>query len=254
MPFTLSHPAAGAPFWPLVRRGYLPLCALAIGAMSPDFEYLLRLRTEWHWGHSVSGMFTFCLPVGLCVTALWVGLVRTPLRRLLALRPEPLQPTGRWWFGAAIAVLIGAFTHLIWDGVTHGFPWADRLIPGLRHLVSFGGVRMPVYDLLQNLSTVAGGMIVLAWLWQEMRSGAPRELLAGWRVAVVLFLGMIVAGFAVWNALRAGATFQHWPMQWRVAQASVGGLLGLAIGLVLYAGAYQVTRSQPSSLEEPRIR
>jgi len=235
MPFTLSHPAAALPFWPLVRRNYLPLCALAIGQMSPDFEYLWRLRTEWHWSHTPLGVFYFCLPVGLLATILWVRFVRAPTRALFAMRSDPIDTSPQWWLGATVAIVIGAFTHIWWDGLTHGTGWSDRLIPGLRHLVTIRGVTMPAYDVLQNISTVIGGLIVFAWLVREIRSGEPRALLAPWRIAVVTGIALVVSGFSVWNALRAGATFYRWPMQLRLAQASVGGLLGLGIGLMAYA-------------------
>src|SRR5207247_10477572 len=71
MPFTLAHPAAIAPLWPLVRRGYMPVCAFASGAMSPDFACLWRLGTACGWGQRPLGWLCVCLPGGLAVRALW---------------------------------------------------------------------------------------------------------------------------------------------------------------------------------------
>jgi hypothetical protein len=58
MPFTLSHPAAVAPLWPIARRFRLSLAALAIGAMVPDFEFFLHLRPAARWSHALVGVFT----------------------------------------------------------------------------------------------------------------------------------------------------------------------------------------------------
>ncbi|HET7456508.1 MAG TPA: DUF4184 family protein, partial [Gemmatimonadaceae bacterium] len=85
MPFTLSHPAAAGALHPLVRRGWLPLSALVVGTMAPDFEYLIHLRPLALWGHSAVGLFAFCLPAGLAVLAAWELVVRDPVRGLIGL-------------------------------------------------------------------------------------------------------------------------------------------------------------------------
>src|SRR5512142_2539638 len=241
MPFTLSHPAAAAPFWPLVRRNYVPLCALAIGTVSPDFEYLLRLRTEWRWSHTPVGVFDFCLPVGLAALALWVYLLRSPTRRLLALPTAPLDTRPRWWLGGAVAIVLGATTHIVWDGFTHGMDWAVTIAPGLLHRVRVGGLAIPVFSLLQHASTVLGGLIVLGWLVREMRRGDPGALRAPWRVAVFCSLAAIAVLLAVWNSVRAaGPVSRYWAGQIMISRAGVGGLLGLAVGLTVYAVAYRL--------------
>ena len=61
MPFTPSHAVAAAPLW-LVARGWLPLSALVVGTMAPDYEFLLRLRPSAIVSHSVVGLVVFCLP------------------------------------------------------------------------------------------------------------------------------------------------------------------------------------------------
>lgn len=246
MPFTLSHPGVVAAFWPLVRRNYLPLCALAIGAMSPDFEYLWRLRTEWRWSHAPLGILTFCVPVGLVTALLWVAVVRDPVRRLLTLPPAPLQLSAAWWIRAAIAIGVGAATHLVWDGFTHGSPWATQLVPGLRDRVTLAGISIPWFNLLQHASTVAGGLVVLGWLVAQLRRGEPRQLLQSWRLAS---FGAIAAGAAavgIWNALRGTAASDYWGLQLLVSRAAVGALLGLAIALLLYGTTHRlVARAAP---------
>jgi len=240
VPFTLAHPAAIAPFWPLVRRGHMPVCAFAIGAMSPDFEYLWRLSTEWKWSHSPLGLLYFCLPVSLLTLALWVGVVREPTRGLLALPSAGLGSSGRWWLLASAAILAGAATHIVWDGFTHGFGWAVRLVPLLRTRMSVGGVDLPLFNILQHLSTITGGIVVLTWLWSELRAGTPRALMMPWRVAVFTALGTVMGAVGVWNAARWGTASDYSSLQILVGRAAIGALLGLAMGLLAYAVMYRL--------------
>jgi hypothetical protein len=245
MPFTLSHPAAAAPFWPLVRRNWLPLSALAIGTLSPDFEYLWRLRTEWRVSHTPLGIFDFCLPVGLAALALWVYVLRTPTRRLLALPSRTLDTPPRWWLFSAAAIVLGAATHIVWDGVTHGFDWAVRLVPVLQHTVRLGSFAIPVFTLLQHASTVIGGLIVLGWLVHEIRGGEPSALLVPWRLIVCGALVTVTGLVAVWNALRGGTVSGYWSAQILASRGGVGGLLGLVVGLVAYASIYRLVAAAP---------
>ena len=96
MPFTLSHPALVAALWPVVRRAQLPLAAVAIGAMTPDFEFFLHLRPYGPWGHSLAGLVTFCAPAGLAVLAAWELVVRDPTRDLLGLVAGAGLAVGLW--------------------------------------------------------------------------------------------------------------------------------------------------------------
>src|SRR5690349_19318060 len=79
MPFTVSHAAA---VLPLRRFRSLPLAALMIGSMSPDFSYF----TPWTlflYTHSIPALFWFCWPVGLALWILFVRMVETPTLALL---------------------------------------------------------------------------------------------------------------------------------------------------------------------------
>src|SRR5262245_66554750 len=78
MPFTLAHPAAVIPL-----KRYLPLSALVVGSLSPDLEYLVRLRAVSHLSHTLTGLFSFCLPVGLVLLWLFHRFVKQPLTLLM---------------------------------------------------------------------------------------------------------------------------------------------------------------------------
>src|SRR5882757_2416325 len=84
MPFTLSHPAAVIP----IRR-YGILSALVVGSLAPDILYFIpRVHHSGAYGHTLPGLFFFCLPLGLA--ALW--LFHTFLKRpLISLFPASHQ-------------------------------------------------------------------------------------------------------------------------------------------------------------------
>lgn len=168
MPLTFAHPVAAVPF---TRLG-LPLSALVVGSMSPDFVYFLRLRPGGEFGHTVPGLLLSDLPASLLV--LWV-FHRWLARPLLELAPRAVQErlapvAGRFAFGPpsrwlriVLAVLLGAATHVLWDGFTHGNGWAVERWPGLREPVglgSLGDVRL--FKLLQHGSSLAGLLALAA--------------------------------------------------------------------------------------------
>jgi hypothetical protein len=241
LPFTLSHPATAIAFWPAIRRGYLPLAAFAIGAMSPDFEFFLHLRPLARWSHSPSGLILFCLPAGLLVLAAWELVARGPVRHLLALDPEPTHSMHRdirWWLRAVAAVVIGAATHLAWDGLTHGGYWGAQLMPALRApAVSLFGSTVPWFNLLQHVSTAAGGVMVLGWLAGELRrAGAlPVIIRSRWRWAAIATLVSVALVTGLSNGARGAVPTEYWSAQLWLGRVAVGALLGFGLALLSYS-------------------
>jgi hypothetical protein len=153
MPFTPSHILAVVP---LHRK--LPLLALAIGSMVPDFGYFYPWTPYFYeTAHTPVRSLTFCLPVGLLIYAFVVA-TRTGWTRLLppALRVEPERFSWAW---VAISIWFGALTHLFWDSFTHADGYFVEQSPGLP------------FRPLQHLSS-AIGLAALAWmLWRRHRHG-----------------------------------------------------------------------------------
>ncbi len=261
MPFTLAHPASAALFRRLIGRDRLPLAAFAIGAMAPDFEYLLRLEPMAFWSHSPSGILVFCLPAGVVALAIWELLVRDPVRHLLGL---PSDGALRDWWGAntsvraaraVIALVLGSITHVVWDGFTHWDAWGVDLLPGLEApaLVVLGRA-VPWYKLLQHSSSVFGGAVVLAWLWSSLHGRAGVREIAGtrWRRRALSGVALSVLAVAVWNANRSGWMQDPSRVKIVAGRFAVGGLVGLALGCVAFAVTYRVARSRAARMEEGR--
>jgi hypothetical protein len=165
MPFPLAHPAAVLPL-----RRYCPqrlnFPALVIGSLTPDASYCLGEKAGGAFGHSLLGSVVFCLPVGLVLLALFYGL-RTPLARMLpapypqALLPLCRRPVGPFWV-VVISLLIGAWTHLLWDSFTHTNGWCVQHLPVLRSaVISVDGRTARVCHLLWYGCSFAG----VIWLF-----------------------------------------------------------------------------------------
>jgi hypothetical protein len=181
MPFTLAHPAAVLPLRHL--RG-LRTAPLVIGAIAPDTPYYLPVSHRVaFYTHTVTGSYTIDLPLGIVLLACAL-LLREPLTALLPARArwlclnalEPFRRSARQWLLAPLAVLIGVWTHLLWDSFTHGDGWIVRQVPQLRQTVTIGAYSGEVCHVLQYLSSAVGLAIVL---WWYLRLRAPTEADAG---------------------------------------------------------------------------
>jgi hypothetical protein len=244
LPFTLSHPAALALLWPVGRRLSVPFSALAIGAMSPDFEFFIHLSPRALLSHTFLGLFVFCVPVGLSVLACWESLARDPVRALLGMEPEhaPVVRSATWWTTAAFGVFVGAASHLVWDGVTHGSYWGAELWPWLRSpAFNLGGATVPWFNALQHFSTIVGGLVVVAWgVVTVHRDGDLASLwTTGWRLRALAMICASAVLVAVANGSRGPFGADFWTLQRLLGRIAVGGLLGIGLGVAAFALTYR---------------
>ena len=174
MPFTPAHAAAALPFRRWSSPGPYIWPALVIGTIAPDLEYFLLLRGAARWGHDFVGSFAFCLPVGLLAMLLW-----TKLGHRAALLLAPDDHRLRWWstlerrYSARewtlfipFSLLVGSWTHLLWDAFTHQGRWGGKLIPAIES-VAFTIADRDFYwtNVFQQGSTLLGMLIlVIAYL------------------------------------------------------------------------------------------
>lgn len=253
MPFTLSHPAAIAPLWPLARRARLPLAALAIGAMVPDFEYFVHMRPLALWGHSIAGLFVFCLPVGFASLAAWELVMRGPTRRLLGLEPDAPGPRDwTWWPLGAAAIVIGAATHVAWDGLTHAGRWGERLFPALATpAFTLRGFDIPWYVVLDYASTILGGIVVLTWLGRTLWRSRALHVWSGspWRVLTTAAIGVagILIGLVNLGRMISASAQGFWEAEFLIARLAVGVMLGTGVALLLFSALHRlVARYRPA--------
>ena len=146
------------------------MTGLIVGSVTPDFEYFLRMRVESVYSHTWLGMFWFDLPLSLALAFIYHSIIRNSficnsplfLKRRLS-RYMNFNWTEYFWnniIKVFICLLVGIATHIFWDAFTHPRGEFVKMIPLLKESVSFSGVHIPGYRLLQYASTVIGGLIV----------------------------------------------------------------------------------------------
>jgi len=180
MPFTLSHTAIVLPFARLLQR-WRVLSATLIGAMVPDFGLFFPYRLPRFETHRAMALLTFCLPVGLVSYWIFERLIKTPLLEVLPegayARSRPFAAPAdftnlRQWFVATCAILVGAFSHLVWDAFTHEGAFGVRHIPALDEpIVELGSHRILGAKFLQDGTSLIGLAVAFAFLCYALRPG-----------------------------------------------------------------------------------
>ena len=154
------------------------LSALVVGSLAPDFRYFLNLAPRSHFGHSVKGIFVFCLPAGLAVLWVFQTAMKLPLislapeshqQRLVTLA-KPFRWGGAGRFTLIVASLVlGSISHLAWDAFTHDKGLVVRNVPDLRLPLEEFGSHRPVYNLLQHGSSLLGLALLAFWYWRWLK-------------------------------------------------------------------------------------
>jgi len=234
MPVTPAHSAAA---WPLRKIApALPLSALVIGAMSPDYEYFLRLAPISRLGHRPAGLIFFCIPVSMLAWVVFRRLVRPVILDLLPPGlARMLGPASASWLLALAAVTLGALSHVAWDGFTHQNDWAVRLLPVLRTQPLPALLPLPWYKLLQHASSAVGLLLLAWWVVAWVRSAPPaaRVWAPGQLRRVLRAVAAILAVSATCGI--ADAAVGPHLLQVAAGRAAVGAMVGCALSVLVYA-------------------
>jgi hypothetical protein len=161
MPFTFSHPAAVLPIHSRFKN-WIPLSALVIGSLVPDAAYYSPMPEHFKQNsHTLFGTFSSSLPLGICVWLIFywlapsaVFLLPSPHREAIAPQLKPRLASIPQALGVALAVVIGAWSHVLWDSFTHVRGWFVKHISLLQKPL-FGN-SLPVYKGLQFFSSALG--------------------------------------------------------------------------------------------------
>ena len=241
MPFTISHAAA---VLPLSRTG-LPVAALMIGSMSPDFAYFVP-DGPGLLSHTLPGLFQFCWPVSLCAWLVFVHLLETPTLALLpdgwrgVFAPSDRALSTRNFALASVAVILGAATHIFWDSFTHAnTPMVDQLPTLETAHIGLLGKQFPLFRFLQHLSTVVGLAALGVWVafLKRSRSAAtdqPAHVRAATHAERVLALLLVLALSAL---LGIGGYLEvpELPLGRRLFHGAIGGMTGVAVAWISLA-------------------
>ncbi len=250
MPYAIAHPAAAVPLHRLLGRHAVP-SALVIGSLIPDAWYLVPFLTRPDT-HRASGLL-YCLPLGLLAYLAFHLLLKQPL---LALFPARLAarlractceglPRAAW--AAVLASLAAAsVVHVLWDAFTHegilsrAWPWLQAPI------FEVGTHAVPLFQLLQHLSTLLGTAYVAWWVAGKLRrTPAPGAARNGWPRAPValLLLGIPAAVFASRLLPLEAAGFLDWPqLRAAVRGAAVQALAAFGFSTLVYCVLWRLAR------------
>jgi hypothetical protein len=232
MPFTASHVAAVLPFHRSLSRLNV-FTAAVIGSMVPDFALFVPNDMARWQTHSIRGLFTFCLPVGLASYGLTQLLIRPAMQevlpdrayvRLLSDKALVSLWNLRHWGLIALAVLFGAATHLAWDDFTHEDARGTRMFPVLTDYgPELGGRPLHLYRWLQYASSGLGLLAVLLallvwWLHTRAPHPPPTRRVSPWERVVWCSAYLLVP---------LGDVFVHAIHQWPATLAALSGFLRL---------------------------
>ncbi|WFE24994.1 DUF4184 family protein [Solwaraspora sp. WMMD791] len=242
MPFTGSHVAA---VLPLTRTAWLVPSALVIGSMVPDLPYFLPLPVDATLTHSLVGVLTVDVILGLLAVAVWHGLL---VRFLTAISPAPLRkrlppPAARRPRSAhrvamlVASLVLGASTHVLWDSFTHDGMWGATHIDWLAepHFGTAG------YRWAQRVSSVVGAAVVTVWLvrWWRTRPPAARPAATQPPPAgrLLIVSAWTTIGLAAAGGLALAAAGAPTPQRMVFLAVTYAGGAGLATVTVLAAAA-----------------
>lgn len=232
MPFPLAHPAAVLPLRRFCPR-YLSLPALVLGSVCPDAGYFFGGLDAGNCSHSWVGSVEFSLPLGIIILlvvygALLPALERVPdsfARMLACAALKPLGPP----FIVVLSLLVGAWTHLLWDSFTHTSGWFVQKWPILNApLVLLGSRHIRVCHLLWYGSSFAGLIILFVACdrWQQgfFKGTVATDTRVNWRGA--LLLAILIVPIEVIHHLIHGA-----PGRYLVLALTLAVVIGFGLKL-----------------------
>lgn len=157
----------------------MALLPLIIGSMTPDVIGFLPYALERHLpnSHSPIGTVLVDLPIGylalLIVMLFRAALVRPlwePHRSLIANNLNVYFVRPRCWLIALPSLLVGSWTHIVWDRFTHDTHWTYRNLPLLyQPLFPDAPHQLPIFHALQYITSAAGLIYIGFSYWQALQ-------------------------------------------------------------------------------------
>ncbi len=208
--------------------------------MSPDFLYFLPFALSVRLTHTLPGIVLFYLPAGLLALAIYHKVIERPLFTLLPaqLRKRVDAPgefsfsPGSKFLKITASILLGAFTHIVWDSFTHRYGEGVKLFPFLSTSVSVLGKPIFLYKLLQHLSSVTGLLIIGFWL---LRRPAKPATSGGSPGESGLWLALMLAASFLAGVFYGSAWLEPQGVRGFVVQSVVGSVSCFLGVLLIYS-------------------
>jgi len=209
MPFTPAHTAI---VLPLAGSKRFSFTALIAGSMVPDFEFFFRMREVDNIGHQWYGVLLFDFPVALLCCYLFHNLLRNLFLDNMPsiIRRKFMDVYDFNWnqYSAGhklivtVSLLTGIATHILWDGFTHYDGIFAELIPALSNKTGIPGFNVPVYFLLQLLSSVIGLMIIAYAIYRIPAGNKETKVIRKkiyWPMFIVVLSVLLAIRLILWS-------------------------------------------------------
>ncbi|WP_300474605.1 DUF4184 family protein [uncultured Psychrobacter sp.] len=278
MAFTIAHIAAALP---LKRVRWLHFDALVIGTLLPDLPYYIDgSNTARDLSHQWLGIISYCLPWGLGIFIIWLWLFKpavkaliypwylssnnlnilffSPLSRFLSKKNRAvescswLQVKFIFCLSVVLALIGGASTHLVWDGITHpdGFiairsAWLQSSL-----YISQLNETITIARLLQYISSILGLLILLGFasykLYNYNAIKADNSLTRSdsklKRRNSILIIALIFTNALYWGWHEASESWHFVKVDnyTFLAQVSTSFMQGAFFALIIYMVIYQI--------------
>jgi len=177
MPFTFSHPAIVLPLEKFSGK-WFSMTGLIIGSATPDFEYFIRMKIHSEYSHTIMGALWFNLPLAILLCFVFHSIIK---RDLIENLPKTFQMRLHelkmydWksyflknWIIVCLSILIGVYSHILWDAFTHPNTYFVNLLSLEKTVVG-----IPIYKILQHGSTFVGGMYIIWHFFNIKKSNVP---------------------------------------------------------------------------------
>jgi len=250
MPFTLAHPAA---ILPLRRVWRLRTAPLILGALIPDLPYYVpgsigRFIPETH---NFEGSVSVCLVLGYAALAA-IFLLRAPLTALLSARARwlcltalaPLRERRVEWALAGVSIVLGVWTHLLWDAFTHTDSWVVHRVAALSAPVSIGSYNGPLSHVLQYASSAFGLIVLTIWYFRLRAPPAPPTPPGAPRSSVRPVLMLVSTAAILVGGVQATEYYDHSPVVYRTLNIFLTHSLAWFGLLYLLAGSLVTLQHQ----------
>lgn len=235
MPFTFSHPAIILPLRYLPKR-WISLTGLIIGSMVPDFEYFIRMRVKSIYSHTWAGLFWFDLPLGLVVIFIYQILIKDKVilhlpvalnRRFSRFRGIDKQGSFlQYLLIVVLSILIGAASHIFWDGFTHPTGYFVTVMPVLSDTIHLGEHQLFVYKIIQHGSSIIGVIVIVLAVY-TLPLGNPKK-----NHHVVVFWVQIFVISIIILAVRLMAGLSYHQYGNVIVTLTAGAFIGLIVSSI----------------------
>lgn len=208
MPFTFAHPAIVLPCG-IKHTKYIDFTTIVIGTMAPDFEYFINFRPIQIVGHTLLGQIYLNLPITIILAFIYHYILK---EAVITNVPKPFCDryyylVGRRWRISSLSkflvvcysALLGAFTHLMWDGFTHENGFFVVKIKLLSEYVNILNFKVPIYKILQHGSTLLGFLTIMIYMFviQNRKVNIDNHMPASKFTKIKYWSGIIVIGMII---------------------------------------------------------